>query len=435
MERMKEVKDPEITLFGRKIVLPESGGGESSDNSSNESNCGSGGGAECDRCLEVSGDGEEEEVDEEKHLLVEKVKLAELCDKDQKVTTASNCNENLSSLDENTKDSSMEEADMSENQTKSQEDQSDGKKGQQKSLKKPDKVLPCPRCNSMETKFCYYNNYNVNQPRHFCKSCQRYWTAGGTMRNVPVGAGRRKNKNSASHCRHITITEALQATRIDNPGVMSFGANPLLCDSMTTGFGLADERVANTFRSTHYEPDHVDAAGSYKNGEDCSIESSTLTTNSTAEGGPQQIPWPFPWNPVVTLPAIYPMPFYPTPYWNCNLPNAWNLPWPSMSNQKSGPSSPLGKHTRNGELLTESKDQENVVLVPKTLRIDDPEEAAKSSIWETLGIEYSSTTREGLFKALQPKGGEKKVSVSPSPLLQANPAALSRSITFHEGAA
>ncbi|XP_064958186.1 dof zinc finger protein 5-like [Musa acuminata AAA Group] len=53
-------------------------------------------------------------------------------------------------------------------------------------------ALPCPRCKSKETKFCYFNNYNVNQPRHFCKACHRYWTAGGTLRNVPVGAGRRK---------------------------------------------------------------------------------------------------------------------------------------------------------------------------------------------------------------------------------------------------
>ncbi|KAL1834101.1 hypothetical protein DCAR_0104269 [Daucus carota subsp. sativus] len=60
--------------------------------------------------------------------------------------------------------------------------------------KKPEKIVPCPRCKSMETKFCYFNNYNVNQPRHFCKGCQRYWTAGGALRNVPVGAGRRKMK-------------------------------------------------------------------------------------------------------------------------------------------------------------------------------------------------------------------------------------------------
>ncbi|CAI9087291.1 OLC1v1021328C1 [Oldenlandia corymbosa var. corymbosa] len=60
--------------------------------------------------------------------------------------------------------------------------------------KRPDKIIPCPRCKSMETKFCYFNNYNVNQPRHFCKNCQRYWTAGGALRNVPIGAGRRKSK-------------------------------------------------------------------------------------------------------------------------------------------------------------------------------------------------------------------------------------------------
>ncbi|KAL4336202.1 hypothetical protein GQ457_07G029600 [Hibiscus cannabinus] len=66
--------------------------------------------------------------------------------------------------------------------------------------KRPDKIIPCPRCKSMETKFCYFNNYNVNQPRHFCKGCQRYWTAGGALRNVPVGAGRRKAKPVPGRC-------------------------------------------------------------------------------------------------------------------------------------------------------------------------------------------------------------------------------------------
>ncbi|KAI9093640.1 hypothetical protein K1719_027089 [Acacia pycnantha] len=67
-----------------------------------------------------------------------------------------------------------------------------------KMMKKPDKIQRCPRCNSMDTKFCYFNNYNVNQPRHFCKSCHRYWTAGGAMRNVPFGAGRRRNRQLSS---------------------------------------------------------------------------------------------------------------------------------------------------------------------------------------------------------------------------------------------
>ncbi|CAL5081918.1 unnamed protein product [Urochloa decumbens] len=57
---------------------------------------------------------------------------------------------------------------------------------------------PCPRCESRDTKFCYYNNYNTSQPRHFCKSCRRYWTKGGSLRNVPVGGGTRSRKGSSS---------------------------------------------------------------------------------------------------------------------------------------------------------------------------------------------------------------------------------------------
>lgn len=56
--------------------------------------------------------------------------------------------------------------------------------------------LRCPRCDSSNTKFCYYNNYNLTQPRHFCKTCRRYWTKGGALRNVPIGGGCRKNKSA-----------------------------------------------------------------------------------------------------------------------------------------------------------------------------------------------------------------------------------------------
>ncbi|CAH8364264.1 unnamed protein product, partial [Eruca vesicaria subsp. sativa] len=58
----------------------------------------------------------------------------------------------------------------------------------------PQPQLKCPRCDSSNTKFCYYNNYSLSQPRHFCKACKRYWTRGGTLRNVPVGGSYRKNK-------------------------------------------------------------------------------------------------------------------------------------------------------------------------------------------------------------------------------------------------
>ncbi|PKA62650.1 Dof zinc finger protein DOF5.3 [Apostasia shenzhenica] len=62
----------------------------------------------------------------------------------------------------------------------------------------PEQALKCPRCDSANTKFCYYNNYSLTQPRYFCKGCRRYWTKGGTLRNVPVGGGCRKTKRSSS---------------------------------------------------------------------------------------------------------------------------------------------------------------------------------------------------------------------------------------------
>ncbi|XP_010430606.1 PREDICTED: dof zinc finger protein DOF1.8 isoform X2 [Camelina sativa] len=62
-----------------------------------------------------------------------------------------------------------------------------------------DQALNCPRCNSLNTKFCYYNNYSLTQPRYFCKDCRRYWTEGGSLRNIPVGGGIRKNKRSSSN--------------------------------------------------------------------------------------------------------------------------------------------------------------------------------------------------------------------------------------------
>ncbi|KAK6943673.1 Zinc finger, Dof-type [Dillenia turbinata] len=63
-------------------------------------------------------------------------------------------------------------------------------------LPMPEAALKCPRCESTNTKFCYYNNYSLSQPRHFCKTCRRYWTRGGALRNVPVGGGCRRNKRS-----------------------------------------------------------------------------------------------------------------------------------------------------------------------------------------------------------------------------------------------
>ena len=76
----------------------------------------------------------------------------------------------------------------------------------------PEAGLKCPRCESTNTKFCYFNNYSFSQPRHFCKTCRRYWTRGGALRNVPIGGGCRRNKRSKSassfksSCSHSAIS-------------------------------------------------------------------------------------------------------------------------------------------------------------------------------------------------------------------------------------
>jgi hypothetical protein len=69
----------------------------------------------------------------------------------------------------------------------------------------------CPRCASHDTKFCYYNNYNTSQPRHFCRACRRYWTLGGSLRNVPIGGSTRKRPRLAHHHHHFQPPAARRA--------------------------------------------------------------------------------------------------------------------------------------------------------------------------------------------------------------------------------
>lgn len=115
----------------------------------------------------------------------------------------------------------------------------------------------------------------------------------------------------------------------------------------------------------------------------------------------------------------------------CTVANPWNIPWLSsdQSFHNTSPSSPtLGKHSRENE-------GERCVLIPKTLRIDDPNEAAKSSIWSTLGIKnekIDSVRGARLFKAFNTKADHRNRESDASFILQANPAALSRSLNFRE---
>lgn len=96
---------------------------------------------------------------------------------------------------------------------------------QQRSRWKPSvEVAPnCPRCASTNTKFCYYNNYSLSQPRYFCKGCRRYWTKGGSLRNVPVGGGCRKNRrgksSSSSRLQHQSHQRAFSCENTESSSV------------------------------------------------------------------------------------------------------------------------------------------------------------------------------------------------------------------------
>ncbi|KAJ6772397.1 DOF-TYPE ZINC FINGER DNA-BINDING FAMILY PROTEIN [Salix koriyanagi] len=334
------------------------------------------------------------------------------------------------------------------------EEQSETSISQEKTPMKPDKILPCPRCKSMDTKFCYFNNYNVNQPRHFCKNCQRYWTAGGTMRNVPVGAGRRKNKSSsASHYRHLMVPEALRTVQVhamngvhkpfmgNNSTVLTFGPGSPLCESIVSVLNLS-EKEQNSVRNENHRPEHRIFSILWRG------------RRFPASPGP---PWPYPWNsampPPKPCPSGFPVSFCPAPaYWGCTVPSPWNvppyasLPSPPLNHctQSSSPTSPLGKHSRDSNILNpayleapsrEGTKSEKGVLVPKNLKIDDLGEAARSSMWASLGImseKSNSINGGGLFKGFQSKNEDRNCMAGTTSVLQANPAASSRSRNFHE---
>lgn len=313
------------------------------------------------------------------------------------------------------------------------------------------------------------------------------------MRNVPVGAGRRKNKStSVSHFRQIMISEALRSGQtnvpngIHNPSfgnngtVLTFGSDSPLCESVASVLNLTG-KTQNCMRNGFHRPEqrNLPSLGGRSNGDDHSSGSSITASNSSEKGGTSasqdvriknyqdsapQVPyfpgppWPYPWNtPMPPPPAFYPpgfpVSFYPeTAYWSCAIPGPWNMPCVSPNSSSlthcapnSTPATPtLGKHSRDGNIISStnsekeessrgSNNSERSVLVPKTLRIDDPSEAAKSSIWATLGIKNEKTNSgEGLFKGFQSKRDDRNYTAETSAVLQANPAALSRSLNFRE---
>ncbi|OEL25893.1 hypothetical protein BAE44_0013087 [Dichanthelium oligosanthes] len=89
----------------------------------------------------------------------------------------------------------------------------------------------CPRCASRDTKFCYYNNYNTAQPRHFCRACRRYWTLGGSLRNVPVGGSTRKRPRPARPTRAIAAAVAASSAAAAANATTTTSSSPCFASS------------------------------------------------------------------------------------------------------------------------------------------------------------------------------------------------------------
>ncbi|CAA3002507.1 dof zinc finger protein DOF3.1-like [Olea europaea var. sylvestris] len=113
--------------------------------------------------------------------------------------------------------------------------------------------LKCPRCESTNTKFCYYNNYNLTQPRHFCKNCRRYWTKGGALRNIPVGGGSRKNtkrtSSSAASSRNNHLKRAWPSSTASTAAVSAPSASRSTAAVITESLPLKAENYGGQFEN------------------------------------------------------------------------------------------------------------------------------------------------------------------------------------------
>ncbi|OVA09921.1 zinc finger protein [Macleaya cordata] len=147
----------------------------------------------------------------------------------------------------------------------------------------PEQALKCPRCDSSNTKFCYYNNYSLTQPRYFCKACRRYWTKGGSLRNVPVGGGCRKNnkRSSSSSSKKSQDHHQILNTTNSNP-LLTFPSLTYDTNDLTLAFGRLHKQPT---RQLGFD-DHETSIFGNPNTTHCDIIGNlNTTTNSTSTPG------------------------------------------------------------------------------------------------------------------------------------------------------
>ncbi|XP_059659267.1 dof zinc finger protein DOF1.4-like [Cornus florida] len=120
-------------------------------------------------------------------------------------------------------------------------------------------AVACPRCSSTNTKFCYYNNYNKSQPRHFCRACKRHWTKGGALRDIPVGGAhknkRHKKSNTTTTATVTTTASSTISTAVIKSNNTHMGGDRSFCGNFTCSSGLLVPQNQNLhfpFESSSY---------------------------------------------------------------------------------------------------------------------------------------------------------------------------------------
>ncbi|KAL3753800.1 hypothetical protein ACJRO7_001096 [Eucalyptus globulus] len=157
----------------------------------------------------------------------------------------------------------------------------------------PEGPLKCPRCESTNTKFCYFNNYSLSQPRHFCKTCRRYWTRGGALRNVPVGGGcRRNNKRSKSGSSKSVASSShrqITAPRSGSTCIPTSNGGANVDTTETLGVGTQLPPLGHFMAPLHYLPDNLTlSAGAglnYNTGVPSPLGDLNFLAATTCDGG------------------------------------------------------------------------------------------------------------------------------------------------------
>ncbi|XP_073008890.1 dof zinc finger protein DOF5.7-like [Typha latifolia] len=152
--------------------------------------------------------------------------------------------------------------------------------------RQPEQGLKCPRCDSPNTKFCYYNNYSLSQPRHFCKTCRRYWTRGGVLRNVPVGGGCRKNKKSKSPASSRIAFNPIETFAAPPPPAAAMASTCAFGFNGNTHSSIASsiESLSSVNQELHWKLQQQRLQAVYFGGEgqnESCVSTSSLTTQQT----------------------------------------------------------------------------------------------------------------------------------------------------------